>query len=182
MSKDFHTLSAEVAPETRAVLEELLHWTRAFQRACDVMDEAAVEHLGINRSDGRCLDVIQERGAVHAGELAEALGLSPGAITTLVDRLERDGLVRRQPDPADRRKVIIELTDVSNAAVYELYGPLAEGYDWLLELTPEQLGLLRDFMRHGTELNLKNAARARALPARERTRRRVGRQPRAATG
>ena len=182
MSKDFHTVPGELPPESRALLDELVHWTRAFQRACDTMDEAAVEHMGINRSDGRCLDIIQERGAVSAGELADALGLSPGAITTLVDRLERDGMVRRQHDPDDRRKVVIELTDLANQAVYELYGPLAEGYEWLFSRTPEQLALLRDFMRYGTELNLENAARARALPPRERTRRRAGRQPRTATG
>lgn len=181
MSKDFHELPGELAPEVREVLADLLHWTRAFQRAVDTMDEAAAENVGINRSDGRCLDVIQERGAVSAGELAEALGLSPGAITALVDRLERDGLVRRLRDPNDRRKVMIELTDIANEAVYELYGPLAAGYQWLSTLTPDQLGLLRDFMRHSTELNLENAARARALPPRERTRRRAGRQPRAAT-
>jgi len=92
MSKDS---PAPPWPHVDAGLLELDRATRAFQRAVDEMDTAAVDYLGINRSDGNCLDVLQERGPLSAGELAVATGLSPGAITTLVDRLEKDGYVRR---------------------------------------------------------------------------------------
>jgi DNA-binding MarR family transcriptional regulator len=140
---------------------------RAYQRAADDLDEAVIHHLGINRSDGRCLDVLEERGPIAAGELAAATGLSPGAITTLVDRLEEDGFVRRVRDAADRRRVLIELTESARAVIDDVYGPLVEGDPWIRELDAEQLTLIRDFLRLGAERNVKTAARVRALPARE---------------
>ena len=160
-------------------LGEVEHAMRAFQRAVDEMDTAAVDFLGINRSDGICLDVLQERGPMSAGELAAATGLSPGAITTLVDRLETDGYLRRTRDEVDRRRVVIELTELAHELVAELYGPLGAGYEWLAQLSDEQVTLLVDFLHRGTTLNAANAARVRELPRRDRTRRR-GRPPRAA--
>ena len=157
-------------------LGEVEHAMRAFQRAVDEMDTAAVDFLGINRSDGICLDVLQERGPMSAGELAAATGLSPGAITTLVDRLETDGYLRRTRDEVDRRRVVIELTELAHELVDELYGPLGAGYEWLSQLGDEQVTLLVDFLRRGTTLNAENAARVRELPRRDRTRRR-GRPP-----
>ena len=178
MSKDSSTPEW---PHVRAELVELDSATRAFQRAVDEMDGAAVDYLGINRSDGNCLDVLQERGPMSAGDLAAATGLSPGAITTLVDRLEKDGYVRRTRDEVDRRRVVIELTELSQELVYELYGPLSAGYEWLSTLTDEQVTLLIDFLRLGAKLNAENAARVRELPRRDRTRRR-GRPPKDAPG
>ena len=140
---------------------------RAYQRAADDLDEAVIDHLGINRSDGRCLDVLEERGPMAAGELATATGLSPGAITTLVDRLEEDGLVRRVRDDTDRRRVLIELTESARAVLDDIYGPLTEGGSWIRDLDADQLTLIRDFLRLGAERNVKTAARVRALPARE---------------
>ena len=58
----------------------------------------------MNRTDGRCLDVIDQRPGITAGELATAVGLSPGAVTTALDRLEARGFVSRERDPADRRR------------------------------------------------------------------------------
>jgi DNA-binding MarR family transcriptional regulator len=121
--------------------------------------------------------VLQEAGPISAGELGAATGLSAGAITTLVDRLERDGFVRRVDDPDDRRRVLVELTDTARQAVLELWGLLAEGEPWLLRLTADELRLLRDYLNYGTELNLKNAARVRALPRRLGARRRIGHPP-----
>jgi DNA-binding MarR family transcriptional regulator len=154
------------------LLLELLQATRAYQRAWDLMDEAAVEQLGINRSDARGLDVLEAHGPMSAGELAEATSLSPAAITALVDRLEQQGYVQRRRDTTDRRRVVIELTPQARDATYELYGPLAAGFEWLRTLSAEQIELLRDYMVLGAELNLDNAARVRALPPRANARRR----------
>jgi DNA-binding MarR family transcriptional regulator len=75
---------------------------RAAQTASDLMDEAFCEFLGINRTDGRCLDVIDRLGSVTAGQLAAEIGLTTGAVTAVVDRLEAAALVVRRNDPHDR--------------------------------------------------------------------------------
>jgi DNA-binding MarR family transcriptional regulator len=164
---------AEGHPEGTGLEAELYAANRAYQRAVDQMDETATAYLGINRSDGRCLDVLEERGPITAGELAATTGLSPGAITSLVDRLAGEGLVRRAPDPDDRRRVRIELTDAARQAIAETYYPMAaDGEPWIRARTDKELRLLRDFLEIGAEINLKNAERVRALPPRSQARRR----------
>src|SRR5574342_463312 len=68
--------------------------------------QAVAERLRINSTDLECLDHIS-RGPVTAGRLAELTGLTTGAITGVIDRLERIGLVRREHDPDDRRKPLV---------------------------------------------------------------------------
>jgi DNA-binding MarR family transcriptional regulator len=138
----------------------------AFRRngqASDAMDQAAAEVLGIHRTDGRLLDVLQMSGRMSAGELARAGHLSPAAVTAALDRLERAGYVRRVRDEHDRRKVMVEITDRLNALTAQLYGPLAASGDALLrDLTDDQLRLMRDVMRRAARLQLDQADRVRA--------------------
>lgn len=63
--------------------------------------------LGLYNNDFLSIDILQEKGPITAGELSKLTGLTTGSITTLVDRLEKNGFVRREHDPNDRRKVII---------------------------------------------------------------------------
>src|SRR5215211_5601905 len=100
--------SLEVA-RRQALIAEVGHATQAFQRSTDAFDDAVAEQLQLNRTDLRCLDWLYD-GPKSAGEVAAAIGLSSAATTTLIDRLERRGLVRRIRDTADRRKVLVEMT------------------------------------------------------------------------
>src|ERR1700733_9920538 len=71
--------------------------------------EPMAERLGINSSDLECLDIIIMNGPLSAGALARASGLTSGAITGVIDRLQRAGLTEREPDPLDRRKVVVRV-------------------------------------------------------------------------
>ena len=66
-----------------------------LRKAGDQLDEAVALQFGLNRTDLRCLGILYRRGRVTAGELAEESGLTPGAITTVLDRLERGGYANR---------------------------------------------------------------------------------------
>ncbi|RAL26383.1 MarR family winged helix-turn-helix transcriptional regulator [Thermoflavimicrobium daqui] len=70
--------------------------------------QALADRLGINITDHKCLGILHEEGAIPAGRLAELTGLTTGAITAVIDRLERAGFVCREKDPKDRRRVIIQ--------------------------------------------------------------------------
>jgi DNA-binding MarR family transcriptional regulator len=148
--------------QSPVLIGELVSAVRAFQRATDDVDEAACDAMGVNRSDGKCLDVLQEHEPMTAGALAEELGLTTGAITTLLDRLEKAGYVTRTRDTVDRRRVLVELTPRARRRIEELYGPMAEhGREWFEPLSDDEIRLLTDFMRHGTKINVDNAARIR---------------------
>ena len=69
--------------------------------------QAVAERLGLSATDHKCLDILAAAGAVSAGRLAELTGLTTGAITGIIDRLERAGFARRQADPDDRRRIIV---------------------------------------------------------------------------
>jgi DNA-binding MarR family transcriptional regulator len=151
------------------LLQHLIGAVRAQQRANDVFDQALVEHLGINRTDGRCIDLLEQYGPMAAGELARASGLTTGAITTLLDRLERVGFVRRLPDPNDRRKVMVEITEKTRHEIHEVFGPLAEeGWRHLEQFSDDDLAAIVAFAELDRELHERHAARLTTGPRAER--------------
>ena len=155
---------AEAQTTERGRLEaELIESVRRSQSASQQMDEAAHRAMGINASDGRCLDVIDRRGRISAGQLAVEAGLTTGAITAVLDRLEARGYVRRVPDPNDRRRILVEVTEEQRQLAYRLYGPLHEMTDgWIERLDEKELRLLIEFNRLGSEVNERRAAELRA--------------------
>ncbi|WP_445323742.1 MarR family winged helix-turn-helix transcriptional regulator [Paenibacillus sp. FSL R5-0407] len=77
--------------------------------------------LGLYNNDFLSIDILHEKGPVTAGELAKLTGLTTGSVTALIDRLEKNGFVRREQDPNDRRKVIIVPLYENNEEVRKTY-------------------------------------------------------------
>ena len=75
-----------------------------------MLHQAVADVLGLHITDHKCLDIIYRYGAMPAGRLAELTGLTTGAVTGIIDRLEKSGYVRRTDDPKDRRRIIVEPT------------------------------------------------------------------------
>jgi DNA-binding MarR family transcriptional regulator len=126
---------------------------REGQTLTDAIDDLACAIGGINRTDARALDLAMLRGRVAAGEIARGAGLTSGGATAALDRLERAGLVRRVPDPDDRRRVLIEPTPRAFAGAEELYGELARDGAALFErYSDAELATILDFVERGKEL------------------------------
>lgn len=89
------------------VVRELKMHLRRFVVQVIVSNFEATEEVGLNSTDFASLCLLLLHGPAPAGRLAELTGLTTGAVTGLVDRLEQAGLVRREVDPTDRRKVIV---------------------------------------------------------------------------
>jgi DNA-binding MarR family transcriptional regulator len=99
-----------------------------------------------------------------AGALGRASGLSSGAVTTLIDRLERAGYVRRVRDTEDRRRVLVAMTDEARRRAAEVWGPIAaEAGDLVGAYDDAQLALLRDFTRAARESLERHRERVRGL-------------------
>ncbi|MGV9713798.1 MarR family winged helix-turn-helix transcriptional regulator [Gordonia sp. NPDC003424] len=130
-----------------------------YQRTVESFDDAVGRHLGVGPADLRCLDWLSEESRT-AGELATATGLRPAATTALIDRLTEKGFVRRTPDPADRRRVLVELTDEGRQRVWECYGPMVtEGQTLFDDHSAEQLDALSALLRGMTDLTDRHRAR-----------------------
>jgi DNA-binding MarR family transcriptional regulator len=155
---------AQVQDTPKGRLEaELIEEIRGGQTAVDQMDEAAQRALGINGTDGRCLDIIDRRGLISAGQLATEAGLTTGAVTAVLDRLEGKDLVRRVADPGDRRRILVEVTEKQRQEAARLYFPLkAMAEPWFEGLSEDDLRLLIAFNRVSREVNEKRAAQIRA--------------------
>ena len=114
-------------PKARAALLEALEQAMRKASAQGVLyGQSVANAVGISGSDLDCLDLLNFEGRVTAGRLAEVTGLTTGAITGVVDRLEKAGLVRRERDEADRRKVYIVILPASAAKIGRYYLPLQE--------------------------------------------------------
>ena len=152
--------------ERQAALADMVRLVRLQQIASDKMDDAFTRMSGINLTDGRCLDLLDVHDGLTAGELAEAASLSPGAVTTVLDRLERMGLVTRTRDEADRRRVLVEMTPKARQLAYEAYGPVsAYARDYIEQLTDDQIDVISRFLEVAIEVNER---RARELESGER--------------
>src|SRR5208283_3579678 len=112
--------------ERKCSLEELPRALRAFLSASDAFDETLGNVLGLNATDVRCVDLLDQYGTMTAGALAAVAGLSTGAVTFLLDRLEHGGFVRRVRDDQDRRRVLVELAPFARSQISELHAGLHE--------------------------------------------------------
>ena len=136
---------------------------RAFRELFSAVDtglDAAAAHLGINRSDLRCLEVLDRRGPMPAGALADAVALSAAAATKIIDRLVARGYVERSRDPADRRRVVVGTTELERMRRRDVFMPLVvDGMRLLAEHTDDDLRLLRSVLERSAELNRAHVAR-----------------------
>lgn len=148
----------------KVILGELGAQVRGWQADQELFDATAAELAGLNRTDWRCLDILGTRGPMTAGQLAGAAGLTTGAVTGVLDHLESAGLVRRVRDTADRRRVIVEVTDEVARRAEPLYGPLMADSDEALSVFDEaQLEVVLEFLRRERRLLETHTARARGL-------------------
>ena len=101
----------------RKVIEAIVANLRAMDGDVDRLDEVAANRLGIHRADFHCLDIVSRGRAITPGQLATELGLTTGAITALLDRLEKARYLRRRRDRHDRRRILIEPSKRARAKV-----------------------------------------------------------------
>src|SRR5438270_12274900 len=94
----------------RELVDELIREFRISGNQDSAFDNLAAGRLGVNDTDLHCLNIVENSGGLTAGDLAAQSGLTSGAVTGVIDRLERAGYVRRVSDPGDRRRVKVEVT------------------------------------------------------------------------
>ena len=135
-------------PKARAaLLQELEFAVRKSSALGVIFGQTVANKVGMSSSDMECLDFLNIEQRVTAGRLAELTGLTTGAITGMVDRLEKAGMVRRERDESDRRKVFIAMVPESLAKIGRYYEPLQKAVqrDWD-GYTDAELKLLVRFM------------------------------------
>jgi DNA-binding MarR family transcriptional regulator len=145
------------------LIGELIREFRVSGNQDNAFDNLAAERLGVNETDLHCLNIIENSGGLTAGELAAQSGLTTGAVTGVIDRLERAGFACRVPDPADRRRVRVDVTPEFYRCSERIWAPLAS--DWHSTLakrfTAAELERINDFLRATNEVGRRHLERLR---------------------
>jgi DNA-binding MarR family transcriptional regulator len=141
-------------PDRAALLTALDRELRNASAQSVLLSQAVADRLGMNSTDLECLDLLNLHGAITPKRLAELTGLTTGAITGVLDRLERAGYVRRRPNPRDRRSLIIELERGRAARqIMPLYAPMGAMMAELhARYSDAELALLLDFTARGNAI------------------------------
>ena len=120
--------------ERQRLIEALQEATRQQSTWTVLFHNAVAGQVGLNITDLKCLDMLIHRGPLTAGQIAEATGLTTGAVTGVIDRLEKAGYVRREKDPSDRRRVIVQpVLDKAGEQLGPLFSHFLQRYSPLLE-------------------------------------------------
>jgi len=127
----------------------------AMRRASAIgvlLSQAVAQRAGLNSVDLECLDLILAGGPATAGQIGKRTGLTSGAVTGLIDRLERAGFVRRIADAHDRRKVLVEVREGSMDALDAMFLPVRETMTALLaDYDQEDLARFADFLEKAAD-------------------------------
>jgi|SRR5579885_137877 len=160
-------MSSPESPDRSTLVSALTDALREVSGLSVLFSQVIADRLGIGSTDLETLGILGRDGPVTAGRLAELTGLTTGAITGLVDRLERAGYVRREPDPHDRRRVIIRWNSEREAELLPLFASMQQSMERLYSAyTDAELGLILGFIRRATAATKDEIARMRepALP------------------
>ena len=149
------------AKSEKDLVGEVIARFRAATNRDAAFDKLAAARLGVSVTDLHCVNIVESRAGLTAGELAVESGLTTGAVTAVVDRLERAGYARRVRDEHDRRKVKVEVTDAFYARAGEIWGPVAA--DWQAALarrfTVAELATIAAFLAQVDELGQRHVER-----------------------
>jgi DNA-binding MarR family transcriptional regulator len=117
----------------------------------------------MNPTDLESLDILARHGPITAGRLAELTGLTTGAITGLVDRLESRGYARREPHPTDRRSVLVRpLIDNAERDLAPSYAAMSKAMDELVSrYSDDELAVIADFMSRAAAVTAEQITKVR---------------------
>lgn len=131
------------------LLRRLSELGRKFSIQTSLLNEALAQNFGLNATDTRCLDLIssQPEGVVTAGRLADLTGLTTGAITHILDRLEKAGFIERVRDTDDRRRVFVRTRREALAPLIAKHQALGKAYLGVIEdYSESELMLILGYM------------------------------------
>jgi DNA-binding MarR family transcriptional regulator len=146
----------------RAVEERVMTALPSWVNTISQLNRLIAEQMGVTASDLDCLHVLHQQGPATAAELARHVGLTPGSVSRMIDRLDAAGCIKRTNDPGDRRRVLIEPTSDGLARIAAYYdGLTARTQDDLAVFRVDELNALLRFIERSQHSATEELARLR---------------------
>lgn len=159
MSRGSKNENLEEGNRRENLVQQLQLLAEAASTETALFHQAAAAQYGLGITDMKTLSILTQEGPMTAGGIGNRLSLTSGSVTTLIDRLEGQGLVKRQPHPSDRRKVVVTVNREKLAAGTNVYRSMGEAFAKLLETyTTEQLEFLVQFYKASIEVTKQEIA------------------------
>lgn len=144
----------------RALVDQLQYLGQMASTETALFHQVAAAKYGLGITDMKTLSALMQEGPMTAGQLAKRLSLTTGAVTNVIDRLQRQDFVQRTPDAADRRKVIVTVNQQKLASGLNAYLSMGESFSELLgTYSTEQLEFLAQFYRASLEITKQEIAK-----------------------
>jgi MarR family transcriptional regulator, organic hydroperoxide resistance regulator len=143
------------SPDRDRLHEKVIRDLRQFIAESIIYNQQVADRVGLRLTDMQCINVLDLMGPSTPGELARSTGLTTGGVTVMLDRLEKAGYVKREPNPRDRRSVLVHLNPTKMKKMHALYTENNQRMAALLEETSE-----RDVRAIANLLSSMNASRA----------------------
>lgn len=149
----------------RDQIDSVLRSLRRVNLQGSFFGQTVAIRFGLSESDIEALEVLIDTGSATAGALSDVMGLTTGAVTRVIDRLEQAGYVRRIPDPADRRRVIVEIIPEKVAGVQATLGRVGEAStDEIGHYSEAELAVINDFLTRMAAITREEATALRQGP------------------
>lgn len=144
-----------VPSDLSSLQQELLLELRQNSARAVMLHDMISEKMGLNATDHKCLDFLNQAGPVTAGQLAQLTGLTTGAVTSVIDRLEQAGYVIRDKDPKDRRRVVVKLVPERSDQVAPVFQSLMQSTLQIMgQYTDQELQFILKFIKRCNEMTL----------------------------
>ena len=162
-----------MSSKKQALIERLMFLGQMESTETALFHQKAAESYGLGVTDLKAVSALLQEGSMTAGQVGERLHITTGAVTNLVDRLEKRGILRRVADPNDRRKVIIEVNPVALYSTGNPYESMGQAYTKLLDTyTEKELEFLVGYHERQIEMTKEQIAKLPKSSTRSSTARR----------
>jgi len=164
---------------SKEMIERMYTAIRGVGDQAERTREVIAEVLGLHKTDLAGVDFLYaKQWPCTAGELSKGTGLSSGATTTLIDRLERAGFATREDDPNDRRRQMVRLSDRASADCEAIYEPIRKDlFKLWSSYSTHDLEIIEGFLKKGLKLHADSLERLRSTGRRPQLRTTQRRQP-----
>ncbi len=160
MSGRFDVTDADDRERRQALVDQLQFLGQMASTETALFHQVAAARYGLGITDMKTLSALLQEGPMTAGQLAKRLSLTTGAVTNVIDRLERQDFVKRRPDATDRRKVIVAVNQERLGSGLNAYLSMGEAFGALFaSYTTEQLEFLAHYYRASIELTKQEIAK-----------------------